>query len=77
VLSGLSQGVIALFPPQPWHDEALPEASSVAVDGISTWSTGAVASVVTSAITTIMDLREGTCDRTSFGGCVGCPLCRS
>ena len=22
------------------------------------------------------DLREGTCDQTSFGGCVGCPLCR-
>jgi hypothetical protein len=23
------------------------------------------------------DLREGTCDQTSFGGCVSCPLCRS
>ena len=23
-----------------------------------------------------MDLREGTCDQTSFEGCVGCPLCR-
>lgn len=23
------------------------------------------------------DRREGTCDQTSFGGCVGCPLCRS
>ena len=22
------------------------------------------------------DLREGTCDETSFGGGVGCPLCR-
>jgi hypothetical protein len=22
------------------------------------------------------DLREGTCDETSFEGCVGCPLCR-
>jgi hypothetical protein len=24
----------------------------------------------------LWDLQEGTCDETSFGGCVGCPLCR-
>jgi hypothetical protein len=23
------------------------------------------------------DLREGTCDKTSFGGCIGCPCCRT
>lgn len=48
------QGVIALFPAQRWHEEALADSSSAAVDGLSTWSTGAVASVVASAINTIM-----------------------
>ena len=47
------------MPTQRRHEDALSEASSATNAGLSTWSTGAVASVVTNAINTIMANRVG------------------